>query len=376
MIKRSDFAGIFENKTVLVTGHTGFKGAWLALWLQELGAKVIGFSLPPPTNPSLFEALELEKRIIHLIGDIRDSESLSARMAEYQPDVVFHLAAQPLVLRSYHEPAMTFETNVMGTLHLFEAIRAAGSVRVCVNITSDKCYENREWVYAYRENDPVGGHDPYSASKGAAELVTSCYRNSYFHPDKLGSHRLSVSSVRAGNVIGGGDWAENRIVPDCMRALVSKQDIKVRNPNAVRPWQHVFEPLSGYLWLAAKMWTNPQKFSDAWNFGPTNSENVPVRDVVMAILDLWGNGNWVDCSSTTSPYPHEAHFLKLDCTKSTTLLGWRPVYSFAEAVAETVAWYRRYAAKDSKIHEFSLSQIHGYANKARESNIPWAVGTQ
>ena len=255
------FKNFYTNKKILITGHTGFKGSWLTLWLTELGAEVIGYSLEPPIKPSLFEVFNLKNRIIHIIGDIRDEEKLKDVFKEYKPEIIFHLAAQPLVRLSYQEPKLTYETNVIGTLNLFEGVKEMESVRVVINVTSDKCYENKEWVYGYRENDPMGGYDPYSSSKGCTELLTAAYRNSYFNPKDYGkTHQVSLASVRAGNVIGGGDWQVDRLVPDCVKALSKGETVKIRNPHAIRPWQHVLEPLSGYLFLAMRMWEEPTKY--------------------------------------------------------------------------------------------------------------------
>lgn len=352
-------AGFYRGRSVFVTGHTGFKGSWLSLWLAELGAHVHGYSLAPATTPSLFEEANVRERLAsHQLADVRDPETLSGAIQKARPEVVFHLAAQPLVRRSYREPRETFETNVMGTVNLLEAVRRQESVRVCQVITSDKCYDNREWPYAYRENDAMGGSDPYSASKGCAELVVAAYRRSYFSST---GQSVSLASARAGNVIGGGDWAEDRIIPDCVRALSSNQPIAVRNPNAVRPWQHVLEPLNGYLQLAARQWQEPGRFSDGWNFGPGPADAVPVRDVVETVLQTWGSGNWIDQSSGANP--HEAHTLKLDITKATAALGWRPVHSVREAIALTIGWYRRRHQDTLDLQSLCLSQIRSFVDR-------------
>lgn len=366
------YSGVYAGKTVLVTGHTGFKGAWLSLWLKRLGAKVVGYALQPPTEPSLFEAAHLEDELTHIVGDVRDLESLNRVLQEYQPDIVFHLAAQPLVRLSYREPVETFEVNVLGTVNLLEAVRQTPSVRACIIVTSDKCYENREWVYAYRENDAMGGYDPYSSSKGCAELVTAAYRNSFFHPKEYDQHRVSVASVRAGNVIGGGDWAEDRIVPDCIRALMAGETVQVRNPGAIRPWQHVLEPLSGYLWLGAKMVTDQLRYAEGWNFGPQGTSNVTVREVVERIISEWGEGAWHGPSGA-SEQPHEAHFLKLDITKATNLLGWQPVYDVEETFKTVVNWYaahHRSPSFDAK--RVTLQQIEAYEQQATLRGVVWA----
>lgn len=352
------FSDAFRGKRVLVTGHTGFKGGWLAVWLDSLGAKVIGYSLDPPTVPSFFKAIDLEKRIVNVKGDILDLENLVSSMARHEPEYVFHLAAQSLVRKSYRNPLETFEVNTMGTLKVLEAVRSTPSVKTCVCITSDKCYENREWVYAYRENDSMGGHDPYSASKGAAELAISSYRSSFLN--KKTNRDISISSARAGNVIGGGDWAEDRIIPDCVRALTLGEPIAVRNQKAIRPWQHVLDALSGYLMLAVKMSREPDRFAGAWNFGPFSSNNMPVGLLVERFIAEWGSGSWQDISSQSRNAPHEASVLRLDCSKANNILGWMPVYSIEKAVKETVAWYWAYYAKQASIYDLTLSQIGSY----------------
>ncbi|HXN05650.1 MAG TPA: CDP-glucose 4,6-dehydratase, partial [Nitrospiria bacterium] len=285
---KSLFSNIYENKRVLVTGNTGFKGSWLSLWLKRLGARVIGYSLPPPTEPSLFKEARLYEGMTHINGDIRDSQALIKAFRVHQPEIVFHLAAQPLVRQSYQNPEETYSTNVMGTVHVLEAIRKTGSVRVCVNVTSDKCYENKEWDYAYRENDPMGGYDPYSSSKGAAELVGSAYRRSFFNTKNYNQHQMSLVSVRAGNVIGGGDWAQDRLMPDIVGALSHKKCIEIRNPGSIRPWQHVLDPLSGYLWLGSLLWRKPTEYDYGWNFGPLASDSMTVKEIVEESIVLWG----------------------------------------------------------------------------------------
>ena len=358
---RPDF---FRDKRVLLTGHTGFKGSWMSLWLAELGAKVHGYALTPPTTPSLFDEAGVRERLAsHTIADVRDAAALASAVREIKPQIVFHLAAQPLVRRSYREPRETFDINVMGTVNLLEAVRAAGDVRVCQVITSDKCYENNGWAYAYRENDAMGGSDPYSASKGAAELVVSAWRRSFFPPEKFSDHAVSLASARAGNVIGGGDWAEDRIIPDCVRSLMQGQPIPVRSPAAVRPWQHVLEPLGGYLLLAQRQWEEPEQFAQGWNFGPHPSGSVTVREVVEIALKSWGEGTWLDKSDRAQP--HEAHTLKLDITKASTLMDWEPVMSVQEAVTQTVGWYRHRASKNFNARATCLAQISAYAERMK-----------
>jgi CDP-glucose 4,6-dehydratase len=363
------FNDFYRNKRVLVTGHTGFKGGWLSLWLKKLGANVSGLSLPPPTHPNLHEVIQAGTFGSEIEADIRSLDALKTAVGKIRPEIVFHLAAQPLVRRSYEEPLATFETNAVGTANLLEAIRAAELGCPVVVITSDKCYENREWEFAYRENDPMGGHDVYSMSKGATELVVQAWRKSFFTPNpKLGA----VVTVRAGNVIGGGDYAQDRIVPDAVRALSENKPILVRNPGAVRPWQHVLECLSGYVWLGARLngEGKASRLVSAFNFGPEPSARQPVRRLVEEILKVWP-GKWVDGSDPRSP--HEATLLSLSIEKAGALLGWHPVWNFAEAVQHTMAWYReRHVAQNTALREFSSKQIDDYAAAARAQSLPWA----
>lgn len=366
------FDQTFKDKRVFVTGHTGFKGAWLSLWLKELGAEVLGYALESPTDPSLFEAVGLQHRINHVVGDIRDEDRLFSVLHEFAPQFVFHLAAQPMVRLAYGEPKLTYETNVMGTVNLFEAVRKTGSVRVVVNVTSDKCYENREWLYGYRETDPMGGYDPYSSSKGCAELVTSAYRRSFFNHEGAGANKVSLSSARAGNVIGGGDWGKDRLIPDCVRAVSEGKEVMVRNPKAIRPWQHVLEPLSGYLTLGALMYEDGRSFGGGWNFGPYDGEALSVEDVVGLAIKCWGKGGFsIDASS----HPHEAALLKLDCSKAKALLKWRPVYDIYRAVEETIRWYKDFydAGGKGNMCEMTIDQIKGYIEHAREKGIEWSI---
>lgn len=370
---KSLFSGIFSGKTVLITGHTGFKGAWLSLWLKLLGAKVVGYSLQPPTQPSLFSELGLCDSICHVIGDIRDLENLQKVFAQNRPEIVFHMAAQPLVRLSYEQPIETYSTNIMGTVNLLEAVRQTSSVRACVCVTSDKCYENKEWPYAYRENDQMGGHDPYSASKGCAELVTASFRRSFFPPEKFLRHQVSLATARAGNVIGGGDWALDRIFPDAVRALSSHEAVPVRNPFAIRPWQHVLEPLSGYLWLAAKLSEAGPDYADAWNFGPLATGAVNVKSIVEKIVDVWGSGSINDLSAGQKNAPHEANFLKLDCSKAMGQLGWQPVFSVDDAVEFSTSWYKHfYCSEKFSARQYSESQIESYSERARQLGVSWA----
>lgn len=367
---RKPFDDYFDSRRILVTGHTGFKGSWLCAWLSSLGAEVHGYALEPPSTPSLFQQAELASRLAsHTIADIRDYDSLHAVMQRTRPEVVFHLAAQPLVLASYQQPLATLETNIMGTAKLLEAVRQVDSVRVCQIITSDKCYENREWAYAYRETDPLGGHDPYSGSKACAELVASAYRSSYFSAAQ--PRRLSIATARAGNVIGGGDWALHRIVPDCIRALAENKTITLRRPQAIRPWQHVLEPLSGYLMLAARQALDPNACSTAWNFGPLCGGAKSVQTLVEVLIHHWGEGRWAVQEDSSSR--HEAGFLQLDCTKATTLLNWSPVLSFSEAVAWSARWYKTVLCQPTLAFSCLVEQIDEYCRLAASHGQRWAV---
>ncbi len=354
------FDGIFSGKKVWLSGHTGFKGTWLAEWLLALGAEVHGFALPPPTEPSLFVQLALENRLQHELGDIREASVVRASILETQPDFVFHLAAQPLVRLSYQEPLVTYATNVMGSVHVLDALRALTRPCVAVMVTTDKCYENREWVHGYREEDPMGGYDPYSSSKGMAELAIAAYRRSFF-----AGHPVKIASARAGNVIGGGDWALDRIVPDCVRALQRGEPIAVRNPHATRPWQHVLEPLSGYLQLAARLAQaeNPSELLGGFNFGPGHEANRNVRDLVTEILKHLP-GTWLDQSDPNAV--HEAKLLQLATDKAHALLDWSPVWRFPEAIRETVAWYRAASAiaTPQEFQTLTRRQIEAYAADA------------
>jgi CDP-glucose 4,6-dehydratase len=335
----------FAGRPVLVTGHTGFKGTWLCLWLKELGAEVHGYALPPPTAPSLSAEVRLSELLAsEVLADVREAAQVEEAIRRVRPVVVFHLAAQPIVRRSYREPRLTWATNVLGTVNVLEAVRVVPGVQACLVITSDKCYENPGQVCAFRETDPMGGHDPYSASKGAAEVAVAAWRRSFFAPDRFPDHGVCLASARAGNVIGGGDWAEDRIIPDCIRALSRHEPVTVRHPGAVRPWQHVLEPLSGYLRLAEAQLAEPQRFADSFNFGPLPSGTLTVGQVADLVVQCWGSGRW-EHRPPTEAAPrdrlHEDAFLKLDITKAATLLGWEPVLTPRQAVAETVAWYRQ-----------------------------------
>lgn len=351
----------FNDKKVLVTGHTGFKGSWLCLILLELGAKVIGYSLEPETRPNLFTILGLEKDIKHHIADIRDFETLNKVIQEEEPEIIFHMAAQPLVRRSYREPRLTYETNIMGTVNLFEAVRNSSSIRSVINITTDKVYDNPDQDFAFKESDPLGGYDPYSSSKAGSELITASYRNSFFNPVDYGiKHSVAVASVRAGNVVGGGDWAEDRIIPDCIKSLEQKESISIRNPFATRPWQHVLEPLNGYLKLAYKLNTSPQSFAQAWNFGPMADAAINVEELVKKIISNWGQGSYcVDGGEQA----HEAKFLKLDIGKSSEQLGFKPILDIDETITLTVDWYKEFYQNPDAIRKYSLKQINDYYKK-------------
>jgi len=354
----------FRGKSVLVTGHTGFKGAWLCLWLNQLGAKVTGFALPPPTQPNLFEALGLARQVRHCEGDVRDLPAVARVMREAQPEFVFHLAAQPIVRLSYQDPKTTFDTNVGGTVNVLEALRQQRQTRVFINVTSDKCYANQEWEWGYRENDPLGGSDPYSASKACAELVFAAYQRSFFPPERLSEHGLGLASVRAGNVIGGGDWAADRLVPDCVRAFHEGRAVGIRNPDAVRPWQHVLEPLGGYLFLAARLAQDPAAWCGTWNFGPTLASCRPVREVADAIAHSWGQARWDDLSEKQTGAAKEARFLRLCCDKATNRLGWQPVWDFPRTIALTVPWYRSFYQEPARARRLCLEQIEEYSSRA------------
>lgn len=356
------FNNAFEGKTVLVTGHTGFKGSWLCIWLKELGANVIGYALEPYTEEDSFVVAKVWNKITSHIGDIRDYAKLKKIFDEHQPEVVFHLAAQSLVRLSYEQPKLTYDTNVGGTVNLLECCRLTDSVRIVINITSDKCYENKEWMWGYRENDAMGGYDPYSSSKGCSELLTSAYRNSFFNLSEYKKHKRSISSVRAGNVIGGGDWREDRLVPDCIKALRNHEPVVLRSPRSVRPWQHVLEPLSGYLLLASKMYEDGEKYSGAWNFGPDHESIITVEELVKRLTKYWGSGEYKVLAKGLSKEPHEAKSLVLDASKAIHLLGWRPALSLDEALEYTVNWYKAPHAD----YDFCLRQIRDYVHKSTE----------
>lgn len=352
----------WKGKRVFITGHTGFKGSWLSLWLQSLGAEVTGYSLAPPTDPSLFVLADLAKRICSIEGDIRNFQSLLGSMHQCHPEVVIHMAAQAIVRKSYKDPLETYSTNIMGTVNLLEAIRRTGGVKVAVNVTSDKCYENKEWLWGYRETDPMGGFDPYASSKGCAELITAAYRRSFFNPSEIEKHG-GIASVRAGNVIGGGDWAEDRLIPDIMTSFLNGKPVLIRFPKAIRPWQHVLDPLSGYLLLVENLYKQRPEFADSWNFGPSDDDAKPVSWIVEHIVALWGNSARFEIDRNDNP--HEATYLKLDCTKAKNLLGWKPRIDIHQALDWTVSWYKQYKDNPSFVYDFTLHQIHRYEKIGR-----------
>jgi len=367
------FKGIYKDKTVLVTGHTGFKGSWLAYWLAEMGAKIIGYSLEPATTPNHFELLNsqlplINSNLVSIIEDIRNLAKLNETIAIYKPEIVFHLAAQPLVRGSYIDPITTYETNVMGTLNIFEACRK-NNVKAIINITSDKCYENKEWLWGYRENDPMGGYDPYSSSKGCAELLTSSYRNSFFNVrDYKITHNTLLASCRAGNVIGGGDWAKDRLMTDIMMSVSQNKKVKIRNPKATRPWQHVLEPLSGYLLIGQKLLEEKKEYADAWNFGPSDEGSITVEEVVKKIKKYWDKIDYE--ISEDKNQPHEANLLKLDCSKAHIMLRWKSVWDSDTTFEKTVNWYKAFYEKNCLITSDNLQH---YIKDAKNKQIIWAI---
>ena len=348
----------WQSKRVFLTGHSGFKGSWLSLWLQSLGAEVTGYALNPPTNPSLFEVAKVAEEMHSIIGDIRDLDSLQKAMQDARPEIVIHLAAQSLVRYSFANPTETYATNVMGSLHLLESVRNTNSVKAVVNVTSDKCYENREWVWGYREDEAMGGYDPYSSSKGCAELLTASYRSSFFNPEKYKEHGVGIGSARAGNVIGGGDWAVDRLIPDFIRAIVSGETVVIRSPNAIRPWQHVLEALSGYLLLAEKLYSEGDQYAEAWNFGPNDGNAKSVGWIIDQLVNNWGEGAKFRVDQSAIDL-HEAHFLKLDCSKARTSLGWQDQWSATQAIQKICSWHKAHLdGQDMKA--YTLSEIEQY----------------
>ena len=353
------FNNFYKGKRILITGHTGFKGSWLSVWLHELGAEVIGVAKDPITQKDNYVLSGVGEKIkADLRADIRDGQRMKEIFQEYKPEIVFHLAAQPLVRLSYEIPVETYETNVLGTINILEAIRMTDSVKVGIMITTDKCYENKEQVWGYRENEPMGGYDPYSSSKGAAEIAINSWRRSFFNPEQYEIHGKSIASVRAGNVIGGGDWALDRIIPDCIKALEAGKGIDIRSPKAIRPWQHVLEPLSGYMLLAQKMWDEPVKYCEGWNFGPHLESIIPVWNVASMVIENYGKGELKDLSDPNAL--HEAKLLILDISKARFQLGWEPKMNIEQCVALTVNWYKSYSR--GKVYNLCVEQIEKYIN--------------
>ena len=358
------FNNFYRGKRVLVTGHTGFKGSWLSIWLHELGAEVIGVAKAPQTEKDNYVLSGIGEKIkADIRADIRDGERIKEIFSTFQPDIVFHLAAQPLVRLSYEIPVETYETNLMGTINIMEAIRVTGSVKVGVLITTDKCYENKEQIWGYREDEPMGGYDPYSSSKGCCEIAISSWRRSFFNPNAFEKHGKSIASARAGNVIGGGDWALDRIIPDCIRALEANHPIDIRSPHSIRPWQHVLEPLSGYMLLAKKMWNEPTKYCEGWNFGPHMESVTPVWDVASMIIKNYGYGELNDISDPQAL--HEAKLLMLDITKAQIKLGWKPRMNITQCIELVVDWYKKYNTA-SDVYTLCIEEINKYLSYSKQ----------
>lgn len=357
----------WSSRKVLLTGHTGFKGGWLAHWLTQLGADVTGIGLPPENDPSLFELTDVASTVDSHFADITQTSLVADIVSACQPEVIFHLAAQPLVRRSYDEPIETYRTNVMGTANVLDAARKLACCRAIVNVTTDKCYQNNEWVWGYREDDRLGGYDPYSNSKACSELVTAAYRQSYFDPANYDQHRCAVGSARAGNVVGGGDWSVDRLLPDIIRAFERGEPVDIRNPSATRPWQHVLEPLSGYILLAQRLGTGDGDYAEGWNFGPNEESNRDVGWIVETATRLWGNG----ATSNVAPEvdaPHEATFLHLDCSKAKSRLGWKPVWNIEETLQRVIDWHQQYK-QGTNMKDWTLQEIKAYENAVRQQSI-------
>ncbi len=359
------FNNIYKNKTVLITGHTGFKGSWLSIWLHELGATVVGYALDPYTEKDNFVLSKIGEKIVDIRGDIRDKEKLLSVFEEYKPEFVFHLAAQPLVRLSYEQPVETYEINVMGTINVLECIRKTQETKVGIMITTDKCYDNKEQIWGYKETDALGGHDPYSSSKGACEIVINSWRNSFFNLNSYEKHGKAISSCRAGNVIGGGDWAKDRIIPDCIRSIEEGKMIEIRSPKSVRPWEHVLEPLSGYLLLGQKMHEGPCSFSGPWNFGPEQKSIIPVWDIATLVMNYYGAGELKDISSNDDL--HEAKLLSLDISKARFMLGWTPTLDIDETIEYTTVWYSKYKSTD--VYNLCKNQIIEFCKKSQNKNL-------
>lgn len=356
-------AKFWQGKKVFITGHTGFKGSWLSLWLSSLGAKVTGYALNPPTNPSLFDLCRLGEKVSSVIADIRDGERLKQVLLNVKPEIVIHMAAQPLVRESYKNPVETYMINVMGTVNLLEAIRFCPTVKAVVNVTTDKCYENKEWVWGYRENEPMGGYDPYSNSKACSELITASYRSSFFNSKDYQIHGVGLASARAGNVIGGGDWAGDRLIPDSIKALLNGEKIRIRNPHAIRPWQHVLEPLHGYLLLAERLYTDGPAYAEGWNFGPDDQDTKPVEWIVKKMCEQWGNSSY---EIDQGEHPHEANYLKLDCSKARTRLSLYPKWNLETAIIKIIEWTKAYQ-EGKDIQTICLKQIKEYSEGMSET---------
>ena len=359
-----ELVDMWRGRRVFLTGHTGFKGSWLALWLTKLGAQVCGYALDPWTDPNMFTIANVSKAVVDTRGNILDCSKLEATMTGFAPEVVFHLAAQPLVRQSYSDPVGTYAANVMGTVHVLESVRKTSSVRAVVCVTTDKCYENKEWVWPYRESDPLGGYDPYSSSKACAEIVSSAYRSSFFPPDLSDQHRVALGTARAGNVIGGGDWSSDRLIPDLIRGFLGKQQVLIRRPKSIRPWQHVLEPLLGYILLAGQLFAHNGRFASAFNFGPSDEGSWTVEQIATKIAHLWGAGaEWV---LDVNQGAHEASYLKLDASKARAELQWQPYLNIETALDWTIAWYRAWE-RGENMREFTLAQITKYEDLIKSS---------
>lgn len=359
MVNNVLFNNFYNGRKVLITGHTGFKGSWLSILLKWLGADVYGYALKPNTNPSLYELAHIDQLVKSTIGDMRDYNLLRETLNRVQPEVLIHMAAQPLVKESYKNPRETYEINVMGTVNLLDILREIRSVRSILNITTDKCYENKEWHWGYRENEPLCGYDPYSNSKSCSELVTSSYRNSFFNPKDHSIHGVALASARAGNVIGGGDWADDRLIPDFFRSIMKVETLKIRNPYAIRPWQHVLEPLSGYLTLSEKLYNEGPSYGEGWNFGPQDDDARNVEWITKRICELWGDNAAFEVDN--KPQPHEANYLRLDCTKAKCLLGWNALWNIETTLRMVVDWYKAYQ-NNADMRQVCISQIERYFN--------------
>jgi CDP-glucose 4,6-dehydratase len=359
---RADF---WKSKRVLITGHTGFKGSWLSLLLYGLGSEIYGYALDPPTEPGLYKLANIDEFVKSTISDIRDYQKLQDVLLRIKPEIVIHMAAQPLVRESYRNPRETYEVNVMGTVNILEAVRLTGGVKAVLNVTTDKCYENKEWIWGYRENEPIGGYDPYSNSKGCSELVTAAYRSSYFNPEDYQKHGVALASARAGNVIGGGDWAEDRLIPDFLRSIITGKKIIIRSPDSIRPWQHVLEPLTGYLLLCERLYEEGARYAEGWNFGPDDSDAKQVDWLVQYLCDKWGNGaSW---EIDTRPHPHEAGYLKLDCSKAKALLNWKPRWSLETTLNSIVDWNKAYLNNED-LKTVCFNQITSYFDNSPKFN--------